>query len=77
MDRGSNLNIMGFYKGTVSHYAVCNNNTQCIELWVQLGIALNYHGPIYMRQCLMAAVMDVVYVYFILIFFIVICYDIF
>jgi len=66
MERGSNLNISDFCKGTLSHYAVCNNNTQCIELWVQLGRTVNYHEPIYMSQCLMAVVMEVVHIYFIL-----------
>jgi hypothetical protein len=56
MERGSNVNIPNFCKRTLSHYAVCNNNPQCIELWVQLGTAVNYQGPRYMCQCLMAVV---------------------
>jgi hypothetical protein len=44
MERGSNLNVPEFWKGALSYYAVCNNNWQCIELWVQLGTILNNRG---------------------------------
>jgi hypothetical protein len=67
MERGSNVNIMGFCKETLSHYAVCNNKTQCVEMWVQLGRTVNYLWPTNMSLCLMAVVMEVIYMYFILI----------
>ena len=58
MEKGSNLNIPDLCKGTLSHYAVCNNNTQCIELWVQLGTTLNYQGQRNMKQFSMAVIME-------------------
>ena len=61
MERGSNLNIPDFCKGTLSHYAVCNNNTQYIGLWVQLGTTVNLQGPRYMNHLSMAVVMGWVY----------------
>jgi hypothetical protein len=64
-----------FCKGTLSYYAVCNNNPQCIELWVQLGTNVNYQGPRYMTLFSMAVVMEGAYIYFILIFFFVIGFD--
>ena len=45
MERGSNLNIPDFWKGTLSYYASCNNNQKGIEWWVQLGTSLNHQGP--------------------------------
>jgi len=72
MERGSNLNISDFCKGTLSYYCVCNNNTQCIELWVQLGTTVNYQGPRIMTHFLMAVVMEGVYCLLYLIFFILI-----
>jgi hypothetical protein len=61
MERGSNLNIPDFCKGTLSHYVVCNNNIQCIELWVQLGTIVNHQEPRNMSQCLMFVVMEKVH----------------
>jgi hypothetical protein len=68
---------MGFCNETLSHYVVCNNNTQHIELWVQLVTIVNYHGPRDRSHCLMAVIMVVASIYFILIIFIVIWYYIF
>jgi len=45
MERGSNLNVPSFWKGALSYYAVCNNNPQCVELWVQLSKTANNQGP--------------------------------
>jgi hypothetical protein len=58
MERGSNLNIPDFWKGKLSYSAVCNNNPQCIELWVQLGTTINHQGPKNTIQFSMAVVMD-------------------
>jgi hypothetical protein len=33
MERGSNLDIPGFWEGLLSYYALCNNNPQRIEFW--------------------------------------------
>jgi hypothetical protein len=46
MEKGSDINILDFGKGTFSCYAVYNNNPQCIEHWVQLGPNINYQGSI-------------------------------
>jgi hypothetical protein len=43
-DGGSNLNIPDISKGTLSHYAVCNNNPQYTERSVLLGRAVNCQG---------------------------------
>jgi hypothetical protein len=69
MERGSNLNIPDFCKGTLSHYAVCNNNPQHTELWVLLGTAVNNQGQRNVTDLSMAVVMEGVYFYFIVIFF--------
>jgi len=58
MERGPNLNIPDFCKGTLSYYAVCNNNIQCIELWVQLGTTVNRQGQRNMKQFLMSVIME-------------------
>jgi hypothetical protein len=50
-------------KVTLSHYAVCNN-TQRIELCVQLGTALNYQRPRNVIQFILAVVMEEVYFLF-------------
>jgi hypothetical protein len=57
MERGSNLNMLDFWKGALFYYAVCNN-PQNIELWVQLGTTLNHQGPKNMTQFSMAVVME-------------------
>ena len=58
MERGSNLNIPGFWEGTLLYSAVCNSNPQCIELLVQLGATLNHQGPKNSIQYSMAVVKD-------------------
>ena len=66
MERGSNLNIWSSWKGTLSHFAVCNNNAKCINFWVQLGTTLNHQGPRHMTQFSMALV--IVGIYYLLYF---------
>ena len=63
MERGSNLNIPDFWKGALPYYAVCKNNQQCIELWVQLGTNVNHHRPRNITQISMAVVMEGVYIF--------------
>jgi len=58
MERGSNLNIPDFWKGALSYYAECNNNRQCIELWVQLGKTPNNHEPRNISHFSMVVVME-------------------
>jgi hypothetical protein len=72
MERGSNLNVPEFWRGTLSHYAVCNNSPQCIELWVQLDTTGNNQEPRNMNQISMALVMEGGYCLLYLIFFILI-----
>jgi hypothetical protein len=67
MERGSNLNVPEFCKGTLSHYAVCNNNsTQYTELWVQLGTTVNYQGLSNMTQFPLSVVTECFLIYFII-----------
>ena len=68
MDRGSNLNILDFWRGKLSYYAVCNNNPQCIERWVVLPKTVNHQGPSYMTQFSMTVVIEGVHLLFYLIF---------
>jgi hypothetical protein len=69
MERGSNVNIPNFCKRTLSHYAVCNNNTQRLELWVQLSTNLNHQEYRYMARFTIAVVMEgVFFVIYLLIF---------
>jgi len=86
MERGSNLNIPDFVKEhfhitlyvttTLSHYAVCDNNPQSIEWWVQLGTTVNHQGPRNMTQFSMAVIVGGAVIIFLFQHFL-IRYDIF
>jgi hypothetical protein len=58
METGSNLNIPNSCKRKLLFYAVCNNNPQYIELWVQLGTTVNYQGHRNMTELSVAVVME-------------------
>jgi hypothetical protein len=66
MERDSKLNIPDFCTGTLSHYAVCNNNPQYTELSVLLGTAVNWQGHRNVTELTVAVVM--VGIYFVLYF---------
>jgi hypothetical protein len=64
MERCLNLIIPDFCKETLSHYSVCNNIPQYIELWVLLGTALNCQGHRNVTVLSMAVVMERGYFFF-------------